>query len=147
MSSSGERNANFNIISENNSCHILNVQISGACRLAPNMSKILYHWGLEDEVRSMAIKSESLSLLLCMSSPLPIDQFLRYSQDESGEILGHHHWDEEVLKETQGEFLFAHVSIGSNVLWPLGLTPPLLSIRTSGNYCTMQQFLVVLEFA
>jgi len=69
-------------------------QISGACRLAPNMSKILYNWGLEDEVRSIAIKSESLSILLY----------------ESGEILGHHHWDEEVLKETQGEFLFARHS-------------------------------------
>jgi salicylate hydroxylase len=79
--------------------------------MAPNMSKILYNWGLEDEVRSIAVKSESISILLCMLRHLSVRAFLRLFKDDSGEILGHHHWDEEVLKETQGEFVFAHVSI------------------------------------
>jgi salicylate hydroxylase len=29
---------------------------------------------------------------------------------ETGVRLGTHHWDEEVLREARGEFLFAHVS-------------------------------------
>jgi hypothetical protein len=29
--------------------------------------------------------------------------------DESGELLGTHVWDEELIKETRGEFMFAHV--------------------------------------
>ncbi|RDB26397.1 6-hydroxynicotinate 3-monooxygenase [Hypsizygus marmoreus] len=66
----------------------------GPCRMPPNLSKILYHWGLQDEVRAIAIKSESISLLLY----------------ESGELLGKHHWDDEVMKETKGEFVFTHHS-------------------------------------
>lgn len=30
---------------------------------------------------------------------------------DSGEYLGSHVWDEEVIRETRGEFLFSHVRI------------------------------------
>ena len=80
--------------------------------MAPNLSKILYHWGLEAEVHSIAIKSQSIALSICTSSYLlPFEWLLTFLKDESGEFLGNHHWDEEVLKETRGEFVFAHVSM------------------------------------
>ncbi|KAF8071521.1 hypothetical protein FPV67DRAFT_878314 [Lyophyllum atratum] len=79
---------------------------TGACRMPPNLSKILYHWGLEDEVRAIAIKSESISLLLY----------------ESGELLGRHHWDEEVMKETKGEFVFTHHSALRKLLRDVALS-------------------------
>ncbi|TFK61683.1 FAD/NAD(P)-binding domain-containing protein [Pluteus cervinus] len=62
---------------------------AGGARVPPNMSKILYHWGLEEEVRKISFKSRAIHLLLC----------------ESGEHLGKHHWDEEMLKEARGDFV------------------------------------------
>lgn len=80
--------------------------------MAPNLSKILYHWGLEEEVRSIAVRSESLTLAICTtSSSFVFEMALDMCEDETGEILGHHHWDEELLKEARGEFVFAHVRI------------------------------------
>lgn len=35
--------------------------------------------------------------------------------DESGDLLGVHHWDQEVLKETRGEFIFTHVCLHDHV--------------------------------
>ncbi|KAF9459027.1 hypothetical protein BDZ94DRAFT_1062733 [Collybia nuda] len=66
----------------------------GGCRMAPNLTKILYHWGLEEEVQAIAIKSESIALLLY----------------ESGEHLGRHRWAEEDMEETEGEFVLAQHS-------------------------------------
>ena len=31
--------------------------------------------------------------------------------DETGETMGIHHWEEEILKDTGGDFFFMHVSI------------------------------------
>ncbi|EGN99370.1 hypothetical protein SERLA73DRAFT_90724 [Serpula lacrymans var. lacrymans S7.3] len=67
-------------------------QISGGIRLPPNVSKILFHWGLEAELRKISLTSEAIQLNIY----------------ESGEILGTHFWEEEVLKETGGEYLFLH---------------------------------------
>lgn len=30
--------------------------------------------------------------------------------DDTGEYLGRHSWDKEMLEETRGEFIFSHVS-------------------------------------
>ncbi|KAF5379818.1 hypothetical protein D9615_005791 [Tricholomella constricta] len=79
---------------------------SGPCRMPPNLSKILYHWGLEDEVRAIAIKSESISLLLY----------------ETGELLGKHHWDDEVMKETRGEFVFTRHSALRRLLYDVAIS-------------------------
>ncbi|KAJ7149867.1 hypothetical protein C8R43DRAFT_1006875 [Mycena crocata] len=68
--------------------------VSRAVRMPPNLSKILYHWGLKPEVYAIAAKSKAIQI----------------SRFETGVLLGNHHWDEEVLQETRGEFLFAHLS-------------------------------------
>lgn len=70
------------------------VERAGGFRMPPNMSKVFYHWGLETQVRKLAIKSSSVS----------------FRRMESGESLGQHVWDEEVLRETGGDFIFAHHS-------------------------------------
>ncbi|KDQ59020.1 hypothetical protein JAAARDRAFT_127959 [Jaapia argillacea MUCL 33604] len=67
-------------------------KVSGGCRLPPNMSKILFHWGLEQKVRDIAVTSGATFLKIY----------------ETGYMLGTHEWDEEVLRETGGEFVFCH---------------------------------------
>ncbi|KAJ7034044.1 hypothetical protein C8F04DRAFT_1102899 [Mycena alexandri] len=66
---------------------------SEAVRMPPNLSKILYHWDLQSEVDAFAAKSKAIEI----------------SRLETGVLLGTHDWDEEVLRETRGEFLFAHL--------------------------------------
>ncbi|KAG6915296.1 hypothetical protein DXG01_012274 [Tephrocybe rancida] len=78
---------------------------SGPCRMPPNLSKILYHWGLEHEVHAIAIKAESINLLLY----------------ESGELLGTHRWEEEVLRDTRGEFVFTQHAALHNMLYELAI--------------------------
>lgn len=65
---------------------------TGGCRMPPNLSKILFHWGLEKELRKISLKSQGIALNLF----------------ETGELLGEHIWDEELLRESRGEFVFAH---------------------------------------
>ncbi|KAK7037830.1 hypothetical protein VNI00_010791 [Paramarasmius palmivorus] len=65
---------------------------SGGTRIPPNASKIFFSWGYEQGLRAITLKSGALHLYL----------------QSTGESLGTHVWDEEVLKETRGEFLFAH---------------------------------------
>ncbi|GLB44757.1 putative FAD binding domain containing protein [Lyophyllum shimeji] len=69
----------------------LNMQTSGGIRMPPNMSKILYHWGLHEQVQQIAFKSQAIDLQLF----------------EKDELLGTHIWDEEMLQETRGEFVMA----------------------------------------
>ncbi|KAJ7762597.1 hypothetical protein B0H16DRAFT_1311692 [Mycena metata] len=66
---------------------------SEAVRMPPNLSKIFYHWDLQSEVYKFAAKSKAIQI----------------SRLETGVLLGTHDWDEEVLSETRGEFLFAHL--------------------------------------
>ncbi|KAI0693444.1 FAD/NAD-P-binding domain-containing protein [Cerioporus squamosus] len=61
----------------------------GGVRLPPNLSKILFHWGLRDALLSKASVTTRLT-------------FMRY---ESGDFLGEHVWDADMLKETRGMFL------------------------------------------
>ncbi|KAG6867632.1 hypothetical protein C0993_000234 [Termitomyces sp. T159_Od127] len=78
---------------------------SGPCRIAPNLSKILYHWGLANEVRSIAVKADQVHLLLY----------------ETGELLGTHRWGEGVLRDTQGEFLFTQHAALRHLLYELAV--------------------------
>ncbi|KAG0705834.1 hypothetical protein DFH29DRAFT_872791 [Suillus ampliporus] len=64
----------------------------GGIRLPPNVSKILFHWGLENALRRVSITSAAV-------------EFDIY---ETGEFIGTHRWEEEVLRETRGEYLFLH---------------------------------------
>ncbi|KAK7020830.1 6-hydroxynicotinate 3-monooxygenase [Favolaschia claudopus] len=63
-------------------------------RLPPNLSKILYRWNLKSEVSAFAAKSKQIQI----------------SRLDTGDRLGDHYWDDEVLRETQGEFLFGHLA-------------------------------------
>ncbi|OCH89612.1 FAD/NAD-P-binding domain-containing protein [Obba rivulosa] len=64
----------------------------GECgiRLPPNMSKILFHWGLKDKLKQIALTSQP-------------SLFAKY---DSGELLGSQIWEGELLAETCGEFMF-----------------------------------------
>lgn len=61
---------------------------TGGLRLAPNATKILYHWGLAEQIKRVSFKSQAVTLNLY----------------ESGDLLGHHVWNEEIIKETRGEY-------------------------------------------
>ncbi|TFK50180.1 FAD/NAD(P)-binding domain-containing protein [Heliocybe sulcata] len=67
-------------------------KVAGGCRLPPNMSKILNHWGFERQLRENAVVSGATFLSIY----------------ESGSLLGTHVWDQEVLKEAGGDFVFCH---------------------------------------
>ncbi|KAJ7116698.1 hypothetical protein C8R44DRAFT_709019 [Mycena epipterygia] len=60
-------------------------------RMPPNLTKILIHWGLKERLHAISVKSEAIHVLI-------------------GELLGTQVWDEELLEETRGEYLFAHLS-------------------------------------
>ncbi|KAG2147794.1 uncharacterized protein EDB93DRAFT_1146710 [Suillus bovinus] len=64
----------------------------GGIRLPPNVSKVLFHWGLERALRQVSINSSAMQIEIY----------------ETGEFIGTHRWKEEILRETGGEFLFLH---------------------------------------
>ncbi|TFK17320.1 FAD/NAD(P)-binding domain-containing protein [Coprinopsis marcescibilis] len=66
-------------------------QRSVGIRIPPNLSKILYEWGLSDELSSASrcLKSSFLSL-------------------ETNQPIGQLEWREDVIKETGGDFLLMH---------------------------------------
>ncbi|KAJ8588135.1 FAD/NAD(P)-binding domain-containing protein [Rhizopogon salebrosus TDB-379] len=64
----------------------------GGIRLPPNVSKILFHWGLERALRRVSITSAAVEIAIY----------------DTGEFVGTHRWEEEVLRETRGEYLFLH---------------------------------------
>ncbi|KAF9007391.1 hypothetical protein BDQ17DRAFT_1323993 [Cyathus striatus] len=63
---------------------------SGGCRIPPNLSKIFYHWGLEKDLQPISFKSQAVT----------------FQTFEEGEFLGQHVWDQDMLRETRGEFVF-----------------------------------------
>jgi len=38
---------------------------SGGIRMAPNLTKIMYHWGLRKELQAIAVNSQAIDMLLC----------------------------------------------------------------------------------
>lgn len=73
--------------------------------MPPNLSKILYHWGLQDELRKIGVVSGAIYIGI----------------QNTGELLGTHIWDEEVLRETRGEFIFAHIGDLRRLLYDTAL--------------------------
>ncbi|EJF67219.1 FAD/NAD(P)-binding domain-containing protein [Dichomitus squalens LYAD-421 SS1] len=65
------------------------VRGSGGVRLPPNLTKILFHWGLKPALMQKALVSHTMT-------------FMRY---ESGDYLGEHVWDTGILKETRGDYM------------------------------------------
>ncbi|KAG1838188.1 hypothetical protein DFJ58DRAFT_814536 [Suillus subalutaceus] len=66
--------------------------LHGGIRLPPNASKVLFHWGLERALRQVSVTSSAINVEIY----------------ETGEFIGTHRWEEEVLRETGGDFLFLH---------------------------------------
>ncbi|PIL31405.1 hypothetical protein GSI_06106 [Ganoderma sinense ZZ0214-1] len=63
----------------------------GGVRLPPNLTKILFHWGLKPVLMRRALISHTMT-------------FMKY---ESSEYLGEHVWDKGVLKETRGIYMLS----------------------------------------
>ncbi|TFY52967.1 hypothetical protein EVJ58_g9715 [Rhodofomes roseus] len=61
----------------------------GGLHLAPNGTKVLFHWGLKDSLKAAGLTSHPLL----------------FSQYHTGQLLGIQLWDDELLRETRGEFL------------------------------------------
>ncbi|KAG1737068.1 uncharacterized protein EDB91DRAFT_1140876 [Suillus paluster] len=78
----------------------------GGIGLPPNVSKILFHWGLERALRRVSITS----------AVVEVDIY------ETGEFIGTHRWEEEVLRETRGEYLFLHHDGLRRVLYEAAIT-------------------------
>ncbi|KAJ7590073.1 hypothetical protein C8J56DRAFT_1048242 [Mycena floridula] len=84
-------------------------QGSGGCRIPPNMSKILVHWGLEKALREISISSNSFGIASRKGFFVrQLNSFLIFYAVQIGEFLGKQKWNEEMLKESRGEFLFTH---------------------------------------
>lgn len=62
--------------------------------MPPNMTKVLYKWGLKDQLSKVSIASDTVQLI----------------SFETGELYGKHRWDKELLEEAGGDFLLIHVS-------------------------------------
>jgi hypothetical protein len=91
--------------------------------MTPNLVKTLHHWGLDEQLRSFSLRSEDQIMLLCEHHDICCDahgraraqsaglllNYTRYT-DESGEMLGKHHWSEESLHLMGGDFEFTHAS-------------------------------------
>ncbi|KAJ3828751.1 hypothetical protein F5880DRAFT_1471997, partial [Lentinula raphanica] len=63
-------------------------EFDSGCRIAPNLYKILREWNLETELKKVSSRPETINLL----------------SYDSGSYLGSIAWDQEILKETNGEF-------------------------------------------
>ncbi|KAJ3974217.1 hypothetical protein EV361DRAFT_947219 [Lentinula raphanica] len=66
----------------------IDVEFDSGCRIAPNLYKILREWNLETELKKVSSRPETINLL----------------SYDSGSYLGSIAWDQEILKETNGEF-------------------------------------------
>ncbi|KAJ7831474.1 hypothetical protein B0H13DRAFT_2289250 [Mycena leptocephala] len=77
---------------------------SGGARLSPNGCKVLFDWGLENEVRENAVVGEG---------------FMMYPYEPKGKESGPDYfglsiWDHELLMEARGDFLLMRMAIGSS---------------------------------
>ncbi|KAF8155324.1 hypothetical protein K438DRAFT_1687424 [Mycena galopus ATCC 62051] len=62
--------------------------------MPPNLTKILFHWGLTEKLRAISVKTEAVHIVL----------------EETGELMGAQLWEDEILQETRGEYLFGHLA-------------------------------------
>ncbi|KAJ7112834.1 hypothetical protein C8R43DRAFT_133554 [Mycena crocata] len=73
---------------------LTDVEPGRGVRMPPNLTKILFRWGLQDQLRDISVKSDAIRILL----------------GTTGELMGTQQWSEELLRETRGEYRFAHLS-------------------------------------
>ncbi|XP_006458940.1 hypothetical protein AGABI2DRAFT_191047 [Agaricus bisporus var. bisporus H97] len=67
-------------------------EVTGGIRLPPNITKIIYQWGYEELLRRVAVKSSAIDLRLM----------------DTGEKLGGHVWEEQLIRDARGDFMFTH---------------------------------------
>ncbi|KAF9450469.1 FAD/NAD(P)-binding domain-containing protein [Macrolepiota fuliginosa MF-IS2] len=67
-------------------------EITGGTRLPPNITKVLYHWGYEARLREVALLSTAIDIRLL----------------GTGERLGRHVWEDELIRDARGNFVFTH---------------------------------------
>ncbi|PFH51061.1 hypothetical protein AMATHDRAFT_59738 [Amanita thiersii Skay4041] len=80
-------------------------EAAGGCRLPPNLTKILYRWGLESELDKISASSTGLHIL----------------QYETGEFLGAHEWNEEMMQDLEGSYLTTTYSAMQKLLYKTAL--------------------------
>ncbi|KAG6836368.1 hypothetical protein H0H93_008729 [Arthromyces matolae] len=74
-----------------------------------------------NERRSKLSLSASSSVSIFNNSTTLFTLLMAFTIDETGELLGTHHWDKEVLSETRGEFVFTQHSALQDLLYELAL--------------------------
>ena len=75
------------------------------------MSKVLFHWGLKDLMKEVGLTSHPLLFSQCT---LPVDRLLLDTESllvHTGQLLGVQLWDDELLRETRGEFMLMTVRV------------------------------------
>ncbi|KAF8626592.1 hypothetical protein AX17_006510 [Amanita inopinata Kibby_2008] len=81
-------------------------QAVGGYRLPPNLTKILYRWGLEAELAEISVKSSGVDFWL----------------SNTGEYMGSHEWEEEMFHDLQGDYIAAHYSDLQKLLYKAALS-------------------------
>ncbi|PCH43482.1 FAD/NAD(P)-binding domain-containing protein, partial [Wolfiporia cocos MD-104 SS10] len=67
-------------------------QLAGGCRIAPNITRILSRWGLNDELRAIT----------------SVGHFVQFVDFVTGECAAKGEWVDDFRIESDGEFLLAH---------------------------------------
>ncbi|KAJ8071970.1 hypothetical protein PM082_015528 [Marasmius tenuissimus] len=88
-----------------------NMRRTEGCRIPPNLSKILYRWGLRESLRKVSLRCGYIHML----------------QLTTKEYLGSYVWDDELLSETEGDLSF----IQYQELWDLLYR---LAVRSGTEY-------------
>ncbi|PCH43508.1 FAD/NAD(P)-binding domain-containing protein [Wolfiporia cocos MD-104 SS10] len=64
-------------------------QPAGGCRLAPNMSRIFYRWGLEEDLKRISV----------------VSQYVQFAHYNTGRVAANGEWIDDFRIESGGEFL------------------------------------------
>ncbi|CCM04374.1 uncharacterized protein FIBRA_06548 [Fibroporia radiculosa] len=83
----------------------LNTEYGGGCRLAPNMTKKFYEWGLEEELRKYSI----------------VGQYLTLARYETGEVASSGEWGEKFELDRAGEYIQLRFSALRRLLYEAAL--------------------------
>ncbi|KZT04630.1 FAD/NAD(P)-binding domain-containing protein [Laetiporus sulphureus 93-53] len=78
------------VLDENNDWD--QTQGAGGCRLAPNVTKIYYRWGMEEKLKKIGV----------------VSQYIQFADYETGRLGANGEWVEDFQIESGGEFLSLH---------------------------------------
>ncbi|KAH9924441.1 uncharacterized protein B0H18DRAFT_1012193 [Fomitopsis serialis] len=80
--------------------------LAGGCRLAPNMSRLYFRWGLETQLRDISY----------------MQQYVCFMQCETGEVVARGEWVHDFKTESGGVFLGMHYADFRRVLYETAVT-------------------------